>query len=104
MINDFFNILIPQGILGLFIIIQLLCAMFISPRQYKNARLISLVGITLSILTLSTVQIEPQYFGFKNSLMSDSYTLLFHFIIKNSLFCFIFHILSLLLSGGESGI
>lgn len=81
MINDFFNVLLPQGCLGLFIIVQIFLSMFLSPRHYKLSRLISLVGISLSIVLLSTVQVEPQYFGFRNSIMSDSYTLLFHFII-----------------------
>ncbi|MCQ2753757.1 MAG: NADH-quinone oxidoreductase subunit N [bacterium] len=30
---------------------------------------------------LTTVQTEPQYFGFKNAVMSDAYTLFFHFLI-----------------------
>lgn len=81
MINDLFNILLPQACLGLFIIIQLLCSMFLSPRYFRYARLISAIGIALSTVLLSTVQTEPQYFGFKNAIMSDSYTLLFHFII-----------------------
>ncbi len=81
MINDFFNIFLPQGCLILFIFIQLFLGMFLSPRKYKHSRLISVIGISLSIILLSTVQIEPQYFGFRNSVMSDSYTLLFHFII-----------------------
>ena len=81
MINDFFNILLPQGCMALFIFIQLILGMFLSPRFYKYARFVSLTGLTLSIALLTTVQIEPQYFGFKNSVMSDSYTLLFHFVI-----------------------
>ncbi len=81
MINDLFNILLPQACLGLFIIIQLLCSMFLSPRYFRYARLISAIGIALSTVLLSTVQTEPQYFGFRNSIMSDSYTLLFHFVI-----------------------
>lgn len=81
MINDFFNILLPQGCLGVFILLQLLLAIFLSPKFYKVSKIISLMGIALSIVLLSTVQIEPQYFGFRNSIMSDSYTLLFHFII-----------------------
>ena len=81
MINDFFNILLPQGCLAIFILLQLLIGMFASPRFYKYARFISLIGISLSILLLSTVQTEPQYFAFKNSIMSDSYTQLFHFVI-----------------------
>lgn len=81
MINDFFNVLLPQGCLAIFILIQLVLSMFVSPRMYKYARLISCIGISLSIVLLTTVQIEPQYFALKNALMSDSYTLLFHFVI-----------------------
>lgn len=64
-----------------FIILQLVLSMFLSPRFYRYARLISIIGISLSIFLLSTVQTEPQYFGFKNTIMSDSYTLLFDFVI-----------------------
>lgn len=81
MINDFFNILLPQACIGFFILLELLMAMFASPRLYNFARMISLFGVCLSIVLLSTVQIEPQCFGFRNSIMSDSYTLLFHFVI-----------------------
>lgn len=90
MINDLFNILLPQVCLGIFIIIQILCAMWISPRYFRYARLISAIGISLSVVLLSTVQTEPQYFGFKNAIMSDCYTLLFHFII---LLCGFFSVL-----------
>ena len=90
MIADFFNILLPQGCLIMFIIIQLLLGIFMSPRSYKYARFLSLVGLLSSAALLITVQTEPQYFGFKNSIMSDSYTLLFHFII---LFCGVFVVL-----------
>lgn len=81
MINDLFNILLPQACLGVFIILQLLCSMFLSPRYFRYARLLSAIGIALSTVLLTTVQTEPQYFGFRNSIMSDSYTLLFHFVI-----------------------
>ena len=81
MINDFFNIMLPQGCLGLFILIQLVLSLILSPRFFRYARLISCVGISLSIVLLASVQTEPQYFGFRNAIMSDSYTLLFHFVI-----------------------
>lgn len=81
MINDIFNILLPQVALGFFIILQLILGMVFSPRLYRCARLVSLVGISISIALLSTVQVEPQYFGFRGSIMSDSYTLLFEFLI-----------------------
>lgn len=81
MLNDIFNILLPQFCMLGFIILQLILSMILSPRKYKHARIISLVGIVFSIVLLSTVQTEPQYFAFQNSLMSDSYTLLFDFVI-----------------------
>ena len=90
MINDFFNILLPQACLGFVIIIQLVLGMFLSPRYWSLARTISIFGLVLSILFLTTVQTDPQYFGLRNSIMSDSYTLLFHFII---LFCGLFVVL-----------
>ena len=81
MLNDIFNVLLPHSCLGCFIILQLILSMILSPRLYRYARLVSIIGISLSILLLSTVQTEPQYFAFKNSLMADSYTLLFDFAI-----------------------
>lgn len=81
MINDLFNILLPQLNLLIFIFMQIFLSIFIPAKFYKFSRLISITGISISILLLSTVQIEPQYFAFKNTIMSDSYTLLFHFVI-----------------------
>ena len=81
MLKDIFNILLPHMCLGGFIILQLILSVVVSPRFYKYARLVSVLGIVSSIVLLSTVQTEPQYFAFKNSLMSDSYTLLFDFMI-----------------------
>ena len=82
MINDFFNVLLPQACISFFIIIQLFMAMCVSQKFYKSARWISASGISLAIVLLSTVQTEPQYFAMRGGLMSDSYTLLFHFIIS----------------------
>ena len=81
MLNDFFSIFLPQGCLLFFIILQLILGLTLSPKLYKHARLISLIAVSLSAILLSTVQVEPQYFGFRNAVMSDNYTLLFHFMI-----------------------
>ena len=72
MINDFFNIMLPQACLCIFILIELLMSIF-TPSKKESARFVSLIGIVLSIVLLSTVQVEPQYFGMRNALMSDSY-------------------------------
>ena len=84
MINDIFNIMLPQIALIISIFVLLFMGMVLSTRYYKYSRLVSIIGIFAAILLLTTVQVEPQYFGFKNTIMSDSYTLLFDFII---LFC-----------------
>ena len=81
MINDFFNILLPQACIAIFIFLELILAMIFREEKQRLARPISAIGISLSILLLSTVQTEPQYFGLRGAVMSDSYTLLFHFII-----------------------
>ena len=81
MLKDIFNILLPHISLAGFIILQLVLSLLLSQRLYRYARLVSVIGISLSIILLSTVQTEPQYFAFKDSLMSDSYTLLFDFLI-----------------------
>ena len=81
MLNDIFNILLPHMCLGGFIILLLALSIVLHPRLYRYARLVAAVGIVSSIVLLSTVQTEPQYFGFQNSIMSDSYTLLFDFMI-----------------------
>ncbi len=81
MLNDIFNIMLPNMALGFFIILLLVLSMILPLKFYKYARLISVIGISSAIILLSSVQTEPQYFGFHNSVMSDSYTLLFDFMV-----------------------
>ena len=81
MLNDIFNILLPHIGLGLFIVILLILGMILPIRMYKYSRFVSVTAILFSIVLLSTVQTEPQYFGLRNAFMSDSYTTLFDFII-----------------------
>ena len=81
MSHDFLTIMLPQLGLLFFIVLQLVLSLFLSPRYYRMARWLSVVGISFSIVLLSLVQTEPQYFGLNNAVMSDSYTLLFHFMI-----------------------
>ena len=68
-------------VVGFFIILLLVLSMVLSPKLYKYARIISAIGISAAIVLLSTVQTEPQYFAFRKSIMADTYTLLFDFVI-----------------------
>ena len=81
MLNDIFNILLPHMVVGFFIILLLVLSMVLSPKLYKYARIISAIGISAAVALLSTVQTEPQYFAFRKSIMADTYTLLFDFVI-----------------------
>ena len=49
MINDFFNILLPQACLITFILLHLVLSMILSPKHYRYAGLMSVIGVTLSI-------------------------------------------------------
>ena len=68
-------------VVGFFIILLLVLSMVLSPKLYKYARIISAIGISAAVALLSTVQTEPQYFAFRKSIMADTYTLLFDFVI-----------------------
>ena len=81
MIDDFFNILLPQASLGIFILAQLVLSSIATPRHYDFARLLTLIGLFTTTLVLLTVDTEPQYFGFNKSVVSDNYTILFHLVI-----------------------
>jgi len=81
MINDIINILLPETILAFFIMLQLLLSLLSNTKHYRSAKWISISGIILAIYACSEVQVEPQYFAFKDTIMSDPYTLLFKFLI-----------------------
>ena len=72
MIHDFYNIFLPQSCLILFILIELVMSFFTNIKKYNLARPISAFGICIAVLLLTSVQTEPQYFGFFNSVMSDN--------------------------------
>ena len=50
MINDFFNILLPQTCLALFILIELVMSLIVGKEKQGLARIISIIGIALSIV------------------------------------------------------
>lgn len=89
-LNDTTNILLPEIIIIFFIILQVLLSMFLDIRYYKLAKWISVLGIFSSIGWLTKVQIEPIFYGFSNSIISDRYTLFFQCLILISSVLIIF--------------
>lgn len=75
------SILLPETVLLLFIFLQIICAMFLDIKFYKLSKWFSVLGLFLAASACSLVQINPIAFGFKNSILSDHYTLFFKIII-----------------------
>ena len=62
MINDIFNILLPQCAIGFTIILLIILSMILPIKSYKFARIISLVGIAFAIVFLSFIHCENTLF------------------------------------------
>lgn len=78
------NIMIPEVAIIVFIFIQLFLSMVLDIKFYKLSKWINVFGLFLALSLLVKVQIEPLYLGFKNSIISDNYTIFFEFLILAS--------------------
>jgi proton-translocating NADH-quinone oxidoreductase chain N len=91
---DFFqnikNIMLPEMIIILFIFIQIILSMFLDIKFYKLSKWLTVLGIFLATSMCALVDIEPIYYGFKNSVLSDNYTIFFKILILISSFLIIF--------------
>lgn len=84
------HIMLPETVLILFIFIQIILSMFLDIKFYKLSKWLTVFGIFLAASLCTKVQIEPLYYGFKNSILSDDYTLFFKILILISSFLIIF--------------
>lgn len=84
------NIMLPEIAIVLFIFIQIILSMFLDMKFYKLSKWLTVFGLFLSIALCTKVQIEPIYSGFKNAIISDSYTMFFKCLILISAFLIIF--------------
>lgn len=78
------KIMLPEITIIFFIFIQLLLSMFLDIKYYKLSKWISVFGIFLSAALCTKVQINPIYYGLKNSIISDNYTLFFKLLLLAS--------------------
>lgn len=90
-LHDIKNMMLPEMAIILFIFIQLFSSMFLDIKFYKLAKWFSVFGIFLAASMCLSVQIDPIYSAFKNSLVSDDYTLFFVglILIASSLIIFL---------------
>ena len=84
------NIMLPEIAIMFFIFVQIILSMFLDVKFYKLSKWLTVFGIFLAISLCTKVQIEPLYSGFKNAIISDSYTMFFKCLILISSFLIIF--------------
>lgn len=89
-LNNITQIMLPEIILIIFIFIQLILSMFLDIKFYKLSKWFTILGIFLAASFCTKVSIDPIYFAFNNSIISDNFTLFFKYLILFSSFLIIF--------------
>lgn len=83
--------MLPEMAIVLFIFVQIILSMFLDMKFYKLSKWITLFAIILSAALCTKVQIDPLVYGFKDSIVSDNYTIFFKclILISSSLVVFL---------------
>ena len=89
-LHNIFNITLPEMVIILFIFIQLIFSLVLDTKFYKLSKWFTVLGIFLATAFCTKVQIDPIYFGFKNAIVSDNYTIFFKGLILVSSFLIVF--------------
>ncbi len=84
------NILLPEMMIILFIFIQIILSMFLGMKSYKLGKWLSVLGLFLATSLCTKVRVEPIYYGFKNAVISDNYTIFFKVLILVASFLIVF--------------
>lgn len=72
---------LPEFVITIFIIINLLSSLIFNTSWYKLSKWITLFGIILALVSTFYLQIEPQAIVFGNSFVSNIYTVFFKILI-----------------------
>ena len=84
---DIKSAFLPEIIIFAFILINVILSIFLSKKHYKISRLINLLGILISIYSISFLQAEPTYTAFNGSILSNICNVFFKcLILINSFF------------------
>ncbi len=89
-LHNITNIMLPEMTIVAFILLQIILSMFLDMKFYKLAKWLTVLGIFLATSLCTKVQIEPIYYGFKNAIISDNYTIFFKGLILISSFLIVF--------------
>jgi len=89
-LHNIVNIMLPEMVIILFIFVQIILSMFLDMKFYKMAKWLTLFAIISAASLCTQVQIDPLYYGFKDSVISDNYTIFFKCLILISSFLILF--------------
>ena len=80
-LKDISNMMLPEMIILIFIFIQIILSMFLRKSFYKLSKWITILGIICAIGFCQNLEMEPVYYGFKDSVLSDGYVVFFKLLI-----------------------
>lgn len=89
-LHNITHIMLPEIAIIAFIFLQIILSMFLDIKYYKLSKWITLFGLIVAAGLCTYVQIDPIYYGFKNSIVSDNYTIFFKLLILISSFLIVF--------------
>ena len=86
---DISNSMLAELFLFITIMVLAIFSMFYNIRYHKISKWIALAGIGIALISLKFLQLEPIYYSFKDSLMSDTFTVFTKALILISSFIII---------------
>lgn len=89
-LQNILHIMLPELAILFFILLQIIFSMIFDMKHYKLAKWVTVLGISVATALCSLVQIDPIYFGFRNSIVSDNFTMFFKCLILVSSFLLVF--------------
>ncbi len=82
-LQDIQNAFLPELVLTLCILINILLSMFIGKKQYKIARMFAIISVILTAVSMLFIQVT-QVFAFANSFVSNNFCMFFKLLVLAS--------------------
>lgn len=89
-LDNILKMMLPEMTIILFIFIQIILSMFLDVKFYRLSKWLNVLGVFLATCLCTKVQLDPIYYGFKNTVISDNYTVFFKVLILASSFLIVF--------------
>ncbi len=80
-LNDIKISFLPESILLIFIILNIILSLFINKYTYKISKIINITALLFVFVAMFFTQISPTYYAFNNCFISNTYTLAFKLMV-----------------------